>query len=245
MNLLHKRFLITGIIVLFCFAASSSVFADQAKIIKMNGEVKVRHGLNEEWDRAVIGMLLRDIDTILTLEAAEVVLRLEGGDTFTLNSNAVVDIGDLRKISERQLFLFLVKNKIKKLKPREGGEYRVKSVSSVRGEDKSSENEIVASETPVWVREKNGARAMCEQDYFPNAIMKFHKIMSNYTAAESCTEIHFFLGKAFEAIDQPGRALDAYQNVLQHSETDVCVSSHSKKIYAAASQAVQALKKRK
>ena len=111
MNSLHKHLLITGIIALVCSIAPAPVFAGQSKVIKMRGEVKVRKGLNEDWDRAVIGMLLRDVDTILTLESAEVVLLLESGDTFTLGSNAVVDIGDLRKISERQLFLFLVSKK--------------------------------------------------------------------------------------------------------------------------------------
>ncbi len=237
---LNKIFLMLTLV-----SCASSVFAEQARIVEMTGEVKIRQGLNEHWDKAKIGMILRDVDTILTLEAAEVVLRLENGDTFTLSSNSVVDIGDLRKISERQLFLFLVSKKIEKLEPREGNEYRVESISSVRGEEKVVADENSMKNTPVWVREKNGARAMCEQEFFPNAIMKFHKIMSNYGSAELCSEIHFYLGKAFEALDQPGRALDAYQNVLTHSKEDACASSHSEKMYKAAEEAVKVLKKRK
>ena len=41
------------------------VFASmQAKIISISGEVKIRRGVEEQWQEAELGMLLEEIDTI-------------------------------------------------------------------------------------------------------------------------------------------------------------------------------------
>lgn len=229
------------------FLAPVAIFSgsETAKIIKMSGEVKVRAGLNEHWDEAHIGMLLRDIDTILTTEAAEVVLKLASGETFHLESNAVVDVGDLRKISERELFLFLMSQKMDKIKAPDGkAKLRITNVSVVRAENKAGGAEEAAPARPdgYWRQETNGARSMYEQDFFPNAIMKFHKILQKYPELETCSEIYFYLAKSFEHIDEPGRALEAYRLVLALAKQDACGTLPAEKMISEATDAIRRLK---
>ena len=218
--------------------------SETAKIVKLNGDVKVREGLNENWDTAHIGMLLRDIDTILTLESSEVVLELDNGETFRLSSNAVVDIGDLRKITERELFLFLMSQKMDQIKTPEGkSKLRITNVSVVRAENKAAGNtESQSKAESFWQQETNGARSMYEQDFFLNAIMKFHKILQKYPALEMCSEIYFYLAKSFENINEPGRALEAYRLVLAHAEHDACGMLPLDEMVAESTQAIKRLK---
>jgi hypothetical protein len=196
----------------------STVFAASAvKIISLSGEVKVRRGVEETWHRAAAGMMLEEIDTILTGEASAVVLETPEGATFRLNSYAILDIADLRKITEREMFLFLMSQKVNQIPPRqEKTRLRIGNVSVIHGESKAEPSRRTAEEeSQIWVQESNGAKALYDQRYYPNTIVKLHKILAKYPNLEDCGEIHFYLGKAFEALSKPGQARDAYKIVLE------------------------------
>lgn len=236
---------ICGILIVLLFTQMVAASED-AEIVKMSGDVKVRRGLDENWSAAHIGMLLKDIDTILTLEASEVVLKLSSGEAFRLESNAVVDIGDLRKITERELFLFLMSQKMDKIKPREEkAKLRITNVSVVRAENKAeiSTNQKNTENEQLWVQETNGAKAMYFQDFYPNAIVKFHKIIQKHPELEQCSEIYFYLAKSYEEIDEPGRALEAYRIVVATAENDFCSTEDRELMVSEASSAIKKLKK--
>ena len=201
-------------ITLFMVAQIDFAFAG-AKIAKISGEVKVRRGVEEVWKLAKQGMILDDIDTILTGDKSEVVLELNGRSDFVLTHSSVLDISDLRKIPEKELFLFIMSKKIRKIEPRkEKTKIRIGNVSVVHGESKVSLDNVADSsqDTDWMVLEKNGAKALYSQELYPNTIIKFHKILSKYDIDSG--EIQYYLGKSFEALNKNGQALDAYQEVV-------------------------------
>src|SRR3990172_8290855 len=112
--LLKKYILMAGIMFLSAMMAQSSAATEIAKV---TGEVKVRRGLDEKWQNAFAGMMLKNIDTILSLEG-EVVLRMDDGTTFHLGSHSILDIGDLRRITRQEMFLYLMAQKVDKIQPR-------------------------------------------------------------------------------------------------------------------------------
>jgi tetratricopeptide (TPR) repeat protein len=187
------------------------------RIVKLHGDVRVRRGLEEAWSPAGVGMPLKPLDTIFSGEASEVVLALEDQSRFILGGNAVLDIGDLRRITERQLFLFLMSQKVSRIAaPDSASAIHITNVSVVRGSQKQIQAEpSLQVDTQGWIREKNGARALLEADYYTNAIVKFYKIMQRYPAVRDKGEIHWYLGQAFEALKETGRAVDAYQTALE------------------------------
>jgi tetratricopeptide (TPR) repeat protein len=215
-------------LIFFLFLASLSEAgwtATVAKIIGWKGEVKIRRGVEENWQAAAAGMLLEHLDTILTFENGEAVLELSDGATFRLGGNTILDMSDLRKITERELFLHLMSRKISKIPPREDKtRLRIGNVSSVHGEQKAAVGNVVSdpSEEARRLQETNGAKALQAQHYYPNAILKFHHILNKYPDRNDCGEIHFYLGAAFEAINRPGQALDAYQTVIEQSQASPC-----------------------
>ena len=72
---------------------------------------------------------------------------------------------------------------------------------------------------PLW--ETNGAIALFLQKYYNNSIVKFHKILDKYKTHLNEGEIHYFLGKAFQAIGYKGRAIDAYNKAVSVYEESV------------------------
>ncbi len=191
----------------------------KVNIAKASGEVKIRRGVEETWHPASAGTRLDEIDSILTGEGASVVLETPDGKTFELGSNSILDIADLRRISERELFLFLMSKKINQIVPRqEKTKLRIGNVNVVHGELKSDSQNTSKSGNELWVFEKNGAKALFAQDYTTNAVLKLNKILLKYPNLNDCGEIHSYLGKGFEKLNKPGQAIDAYQTVLKRSD---------------------------
>jgi len=211
------------------------------KIISLAGEVKIRRGVEENWQRAGAGMALEEIDTILTGEAATVTLEMQDGGTFRLGRFAILDIADLRKISEREMFVLLMSQKVNQIPDRpEKATLRVGNVSAIHGESKAgtARNQSGREESQNWKQETNGAQALYEQGYYPNAVVKLHKVLAKYPAREDCGEVHFNLGKAFEALKKNGQASDAYKSVFER----LCDNDASKQRADEAREAIARLK---
>lgn len=212
--------------LLIFFLANVNLYALEAKIVRISGEVKYRQGVEETWNRGQVGIILKEIDTILTGEGGEVILEIRDGLTFRLGANAILDIADLRRITEQELFLYLTRQKIERIE-RDGkkSKLQVSNVSAIHGTSQDTLN--TKPDLPavnLWEQESNGAKALFNQQYFPNTIIKLHKILSRYPDVNDCGELHCYLGQSFEALDQPGQALDAYQTVIEKSEENSCAN---------------------
>jgi hypothetical protein len=224
-----------------CLFGSQLVFAaHEAKIVKIKGEVKVRRGLEETWQVASRGMDLNIIDSILILEG-EVELEIQDGLSFRLSSNSMLDIADLRKITRKQMFLFLMTEKVDKIPPRaEKTKLKIGNVSVVHGESKAKTSTSKMNDVEQkWQQELNGAKALFRQDYYPNSIVKLHKIHKKYSSTNDFGEIHFYLGKAFEEMDESGQAVDAYQIAMEKSKD--CELAKIKQLRSEAEKAVKQL----
>ncbi|MGH7451121.1 MAG: hypothetical protein ACRENG_07245 [bacterium] len=226
--------------LLFFIFISTASAAPAVKIVSLSGEVKVRRGVEEAWHWTAAGMMLEDIDTILTGEASAVVLETSDGATFRLGSYTILDIADLRKITEREMFLYLMSNKVNQIPARqEKTRLRIGNVSVIHGTSKAESSRRAAEdESQSWIQETNGAKALYDQHYYPNAIVKLHKILAKYPNFEDCGELHFYLGKAFEAMNKPGQAGDAYKVALER----LCDNDLSKQRTDEARRAIERLK---
>lgn len=229
------------LIFLFAGISQSAFAAAPIKIISVSGDVKIRRGVEENWQRAVAGMLLEAVDTILTGEAATVTLEIQDGATFRLGSFAILDVADLRKITEREMFLYLMSQKVNQIPARpEKAKLRVGNVSVIHGasQAETGSNKSAANATQNWKPESNGAQALYEQGYYPNAVVKLHKVLAKYPGLEECGEVHFNLGQAFEALHKPGQAIEAYKTVLER----LCANDASKQRAEEARRAIARLK---
>ncbi len=195
--------------------------AVEAQIVRMSGEVLVRRGVEETWRPVSLGIFIKDIDTILTGEKGEVVLNLAEGTTFVLGPNSILDISDLQQISERQLFLYLIKEKVNRVeKHTRKTELRLGKVSVVHGEKRDVSTASPAISPASWTPVINGALALYRQEYYPNAVIKLNKILDAGLPEERGCEVHFYLGRSFEAVHNPGQAIDAYQTVVDQCKED-------------------------
>lgn len=192
------------------------------KIVKVKGEVQIRKGLDEQWQSAKNGMVLEDIDTILSLDG-EVVMQLAEDITFVLGPKAMLDIADLRNISKEDLFLLLMSGKVKKIDTggnRQG--IKVSNVTVVHAESKlpKGTGQIKDDTEQRFIFALNGAKALFEQYYYTNAVAKLNQILNRFPDKDDCGEVYYYLGRSFERLSETGQALDAYNESLKRITPD-------------------------
>jgi len=182
------------------------------------GDVFYRRGLEEEWRPARNGVELKEIDTILTREG-RVVLKRSDGSTFTLDSHSILDISELRTITREDMFLYVMSQKVEKMKSRQNSELEVGNATAVHGEKKTVPREEPAKDdTPSWELEFNAAKAMYAHSLMTNTVVKLHKMLNRYSDISDCGKTSLYLGKAFEKLDERGQAIDHYNRALEKSK---------------------------
>ncbi len=202
---------------LWLFAWSAGYpYAAVVEIIKISGTVQVRHGLEEKWNLTLTGATLREMDSITTGPESEATLRTSDGLLFTLGANAMIDIADLRRITEQEMFLFIMSQKIEKLAaPGKKTGLEIGSVSVIHGIDKATQIPAEMPDAASLVREMNGALALQQQRFYTNAVVKYHKLLRQDRQPLRQSLIRYELGCCFEQLQQPGQALDAFQTARE------------------------------
>ena len=218
---------ISNILILFLLTIAQYSFADQVKIIEVRGEVNIRHGVEESWQPALPGILLEDIDSILSGKNGRAVLETTAGRRFELSPNSQIDIADLRRLSDQELFLHLMKEKLNKIGSRpEKTPIKVGTVSAVHGSSQDSVETSLAGEKVVDPEPiLNGIRDLFNQKYYPNSILKIHRFLNLYNSGSDCGELYYYLGYSFEELQQPGQAMEAYRNSIQTGQQADCTNS--------------------
>jgi hypothetical protein len=234
-----KRILVAAMIAVLA-VVQTSLATLRVQIIHASGDVKIRRGVAETWQPASAGTWLENIDSIFTGEGGEAVLRLPDGNAFRLGANAILDVADLRRITEEELFLILMSTKIQSIPRDEKTKLRIGNIHVVHGERRTGQ--IAGqpeADLPNWQFEKNGAIALFSHDFMTNSIVKLKAIRSGYPEVNDCGEIQLYLGRAFEALQKAGQAIDAYRLVVEQA----CESPESHKWSVEAEDAIKRLKR--
>ena len=206
---LYKYLIIFILLGALCRLAHSSV-----TIQSLQGDVRVRRGMSETWESALKGDELELMDTILTGEGRVVLMRSDGS-TFTLESNSILDISELRSITRREMFLYVMSQKVQNIELKDTTGLKAANVSAVHGEKRQMKEPLQNQEK--WRMELNAARAMLNQELYPNSVVKCHKILNRYSDIHDCGSISYTLGRSFECLEESGQAIDHYQRALEQN----------------------------
>ena len=126
---------------------------------------------------------------------------------------------------------------------REKTKLLIGNISVVHGESKAkNEAQPDPAQNRTWRQEFNGAKALYEQKFYPNAVVKLHKIRSKYAKINDCGKINFLIGKSLTQLNEPGQAVDAYQLAIEQSKN--CTDSQTKQRRREAENAVEELIKK-
>ena len=203
------------LLIVLCWILLNPLQAlSQLKIIDVSGDVRVRWGIEESWNEAGVGMVLRPEDSIQTGESGVVVLQLKNGKTVKMTGNAYIDIIECRKITEKEFFLALISEKVQNLKKQDKLKLEIGDVTVIHGDNRSQGNmPQKAQSNDLWRLELGGADILDQHNMSMNAILKMKKIMRQYEPKDG-GEIQYKIGTIFEKLGYSGHAQEAFRRVI-------------------------------
>jgi hypothetical protein len=203
--------IIIGIYTTSCFAETSIT------VLAIHGCSQIRHGMNEKWEPAQVGQVLRKMDSIVTGPGTTVTILRADGFKTTIPEKCLLDIFELEPVSEQDLILFLTGEKLREMQPlREKPDLKLSPVHIIHGEKyEIPATDSILFNTQIAELEMNGVRMLLQIKYFANAIIKLNKIKRIFGNKIDMPEAEFQEAVCFESIQFLGNALAIYEKIIK------------------------------
>jgi hypothetical protein len=207
-----KRVLACAVLLLALEARAGDVV-----VRKVQGEVTVRHGVTETWTTIAAGDVLRPDDTMRTgKRGGAVIVTSSAGatgaaqKTITVPSEVIVDISDIRELSQEELMLKLTMEKVRASSYQwKNDELHIPNSAAVHGADRSPDASAV-TDPSTGVFQMNGARLLFNNGFYATCALKGLEVLRQYPALGAGFENHFLVAQALEKANLRGEALSAY-----------------------------------
>ena len=207
----------TIVLMLFLGVACSVARAAESIIIqRADGEVSVRHGVAEVWNKVAPGDVLRPNDTMRTGKGGNVVLLVQWGTTATskkmsLPPHVIVDMSDIRDLTQEELMLKLTMEKVR------GSSYQWKNdgmaipdAAVVHGANNATAAPLSENDIQTGRLQLNGVRVLYENGFFASCVLRAMEVFRLYPALSSSFEHRLMLAEAMEKANLRGEALAEY-----------------------------------
>jgi hypothetical protein len=190
--------------------------AESIIIQRADGEVSVRHGVAEVWNKVAPGDVLRPNDTMRTGKGGNVVLLVRWGTSATskkmsLPPHVIVDMSDIRDLTQEELMLKLTMEKVR------GSSYQWKNdgmaipdAAVVHGANSATAAPLSENDIQIGRLQLNGVRVLYENGFFASCVLRAMEVFRLYPALNSSFEHRLMLAEAMEKANLRGEALAEY-----------------------------------
>jgi hypothetical protein len=178
------------------------------------GEVTVRRGVTEAWTAAAAGDVLRPHDSMRTGATGSAVLAVAlaaGTRTISLPPEVIVDMSDIRELSQEDLMLKLTMEKVR------GSTYEwneadpaLPNAGVIHGARKGASKELTENELRTGRMQLNGARVLFENGYFSTCVLRSMEVFRLYPDLTRSFDDRLRVARALEQARLQGEALSEY-----------------------------------
>ena len=183
---------------------------------KANGDVFVRHGVTETWIKVAAGDALKPDDTMKTGKKGSALLVVNGSKRMTLPAEVIVDVSDIRDLSQEELMLMLTMEKVRASSYQwKNDEMNIPNAAFVHGADRTSSTPVTENEIEVGRLEWNGTKVLFDNGYYSTSALKAMGVMRRYPSLGDRFENRLLVAQALERANLHGEALNEYVNISQ------------------------------
>jgi len=222
--------LITGLML---FLASCALGQD-ILVQKAQGDVSVRHGVAELWNRVAVGDILKTDDTMKTGKKGSALLVVKGGKRIVLPSEVIVDVSDIRNLSQEELMLKLTMEKVRASSYEwKSNEMNIPDIKTPHGPDRSPSKPLTENLLKVGKFEWNGTKVLYDNGYYSTSALKAMEVLRRYPALGDTFENRLLVAEALEKANLKSEALNEYANL---KNSDKLTSEEREKVESRISQ---------
>ncbi len=211
-------------ILILCFVlACCAAFAEAQDIVvqRLQGDVAVRHGVTESWTHVAVGDVLRPDDSMKTGKKGSAVLTapVNGSGTMkriTLPPEVIVDLSDVRDLSQEELMLKLTMERVRASSYQwKNDELHIPNASVVHGENRADAAPLADNDPQSGILQWNGARVLYDNGFYSTCALKAIELFRLYPSVGKNFENHLMAAEALEKANLKGEALSEYTGMLQ------------------------------
>ena len=204
------------VFLLLSVACGIAAAAESIILQRADGEVSIRHGVAEVWNKVARGDLLRPNDTIRTGKGGNVVLLVQLGTALaskriTLPPHVIVDMSDIRDLTQEELMLKLTMERVR------GSSYQWKNdgmaipdAAVVHGANDAAPVPLSENDIQTGHLQLNGVRVLYENGFFASCVLRAMEVFRLYPALGASFEHRLMLAESMENANLHGEALAEY-----------------------------------
>jgi hypothetical protein len=194
-----------------------SLTAGTIVVHRVQGDVSVRHGVTEVWTKVAVGDVLRPDDTMKTgrkgsavLVANAVTENVPGQKTISLPAEVIVDISDIRDLSQEELMLKLTMEKVRSSSYQwKMEDLHIPAAAAVHGTDRSPES-LGESDAAMGTLQLNGARVLFDNGFFATCALKGMEVFRRCPSLAADFKSRLMVAESLEKAELRGEAISEY-----------------------------------
>ncbi len=188
---------------------------------RVQGDVQVRQGVTEVWQRVAAGDVLKPDDTMRTGPKGTAVILVpvdslqKSPKRVTLPPDVMVDLSDVRELSQEELMLKLAMEKVRSSSYQPAGDgLTVPNASVVHGTDKTEGPGLTENEVAVGILQLNGTRVLYENGFYSTCALKAMEVFRLFPSLGERFDDRLLVAEALDRAHLRGDALSEYGAML-------------------------------
>jgi hypothetical protein len=203
-----KRFTIVAMV---CLAAEWGIAAGIV-VQNIQGDVTVRYGVTESWSTLKAGTELGPEATIRTGERSTAQLRADD-KMIRLPAAVIVDLVDIRDLSQEELLLKLTMEKVRQSpERRRGGGPELPNAAVTHGTDAGRGAELQENDSLTGHQLLKGAQVLFDNGYFSTCVLKTMDVVRRYPSLNTFST-GWLTAESLERAGLQGEALRAFTDL--------------------------------
>jgi hypothetical protein len=199
--------------------AGTIVRAD-IKVVSLKGDIKVRHGAEEQWHAVAVGDIVKPEDSMRSGRGASAVLSVDGTTRLALPEMVIVDCSDFRALTQEELLLKLAMEGIRSLPPQKrGGELSVPRTTTMHGEQTATGKPLQPGSKDAYALQLNGTKVLHKHGYYATMVLRAKEVFRVAPELQKRTAIRLMVADAFEQMKLDSEALGEYRGLAKEKLT--------------------------
>lgn len=183
--------------------------AGEIVVKAVKGSVEMRKGVTEEWRKVKVGDLLKPEDSMRTGPGSSATIEADRRKLH-IPEMAILDMSDVRQLSQEDFLLKLAMQNILAVPPRENDDLSIPSATVLHGANASKTDAPVYTDTKVGEMELHGVKVLFDNSYYATAILKSKETLRTHPELKSNFDARITVATAFEKMKLTKEAVTEY-----------------------------------
>jgi len=186
------------------------------KVIAAKGNVYVRHNVEEQWVPVSVGDVLKPEDSMRLDQKSTATIVIDGNKKLTLPELVIVDLSDLRMLTQEDLLLKLAMEHIRSIPiDKRDNEFKITRTTSVHSPSKENKPVRITVKRELGELQLNGTKVLYDNGFYATCVLRAKEVFRLFPDLSKRFDGRLLIGTALEMLKLNGEAFGEYTSLLE------------------------------